>query len=190
MNLGCNRRAVLMAALLTIGVASHAATFPLFSTGVDAAGQKLGGGATDPHWTIVAGPRIKQPKPAVVMGTSVDYGYAQSDTAEWIWVNADGLGGLRPYTFEVRFNVPADKVKRARLNGRWALDDVGVIRLNGGKAAGTGTDLSTPADTNYLVLHDFSVGRGFVAGENVLQFVVHDTGTPGGLVVDALTLSY
>ena len=86
--------------------------------------------------------------------------------------------------------MPADKVKKARLSGRWALDDVGVIRLNGGKASGTGTDLSTPADTNYLVLHDFSVGRGFVAGENVLQFVVHDTGTPGGLVVDALTLSY
>lgn len=189
MNLDWKRRTVLLGALL-IGVASHAATLPLFSTGVDAAGQKLAGGSPDPHWTIVSGPKIKQPRPAVVMGTSVDYGYAQSDTAEWIWVNADGLGGLRPYTFEVRFNVPANKVNKARLSGRWALDDVGVIRLNGRKAAGTGTDLSTPADSNYLVLHDFSVGRGFVAGENILQFEVHDTGTPGGLVVDALTLSY
>ena len=101
MSFGWNRRAVLLGALL-IGVAAQAATVPLFSTGVDAAGQKLAGGSTDPHWTIVDGPKIKRPKPAVVMGTSVDYGYAQTDTAEWIWATADGIAGLRPYTFEVR----------------------------------------------------------------------------------------
>lgn len=177
-------------ATVLLAVSAHAATVPLFSTGVDGAGGKLPGGTPDPHWSIVAGPRIKSPKPAVVMSTSVDYGYVQSSTAEWVWVKADGLGQLRPYTFEIRFNVPAGKAARATLTGRWALDDVGNINLNGKKAIGTGTDLSEPAASNYLQFNDFSISRGFVVGENILQFIVHDTGTPGGLVVDGLTLSY
>lgn len=188
MKLGMKRLAVLAATLL-VSVAASAATLSLFSTGVDGAGVKLEGGLDDPHWTIVKGPRIKQPKPAVVMSTAVDYGYVQSETASWVWATADGLAGLKPYTFEIKFTLPADAIK-ATLSGRWALDDVGTIYLNGSKAKGTGTTLSTPADTNYLQLNDFTVTKGLVPGENTLQFVVHDTGTPGGLMVDSLVVEY
>lgn len=188
MNQGIKSLATLAATLL-LSLAASAATLSLPSTGVDAAGVKLPGGQDDPHWTIVKGPRIKQPKPAVVMSTSVDYGYAQSETAEWVWAKQDGLAGLRPYTFEIRFTLPVGATK-ATITGRWAVDDIGTIYLNGRKAAGTGTALSTPADTNYLQLNDFTVTKGLVEGENILQFVVQDLGTPGGLVVDSLVVQY
>lgn len=188
MNLGIKSLATLAATLL-LSLAAGAATLNVPSTGVDASGVKLEGGVDDPHWTIVSGPRIKQPRPAVVMSTAVDYGYVQSETANWVWATADGLAGLKPYTLEIKFTLPADAIK-ATLSGRWAVDDIGTIYLNGSKAKGTGTALSTPADTNYLQLNDFTVTKGLVPGENTLQFVVRDLGTPGGLLVDSLVVSY
>jgi hypothetical protein len=60
----------------------------LFNTGVDASRAELPPGSLDPHWTIITGPGITTPVPAVVTNTQVTY--ASSPDSQWIWVNEPG----------------------------------------------------------------------------------------------------
>ena len=159
-------------------------------TGVDQNGVKLGGGDIDPHWSIVAGPGLSSPVPAIVLDSPGRYGYVLSDSASWVWVNSAGTGGLQAYTFEIRFNMPAEWVGHAKLSGLWAVDNIGAIYLNDQKSTGIGVELPDLIGDNYQTVHAFELETGLVGGENKLQFVVTDLGNPGGLLVDKLVLKY
>ncbi len=66
------------------------------------------------------------------------------------------------------------------------MDNDGQIRMNGMDAVGTGTftlDDSTPYESNFEVLHAFTITGGFVAGINTLDFVATDEENPGALNV-------
>lgn len=171
-------------------VKANAGQIAIRSTGMDKNGVKLGGGQNDQNWSIVAGPGLSSAVPAVVLNSPGSWGYVLSETANWVWLNSAGSGGLEPYTFEVRFNLPAEWAAHAKLTGLWAVDNIGEIFINGKKANGSGVELPHLIVDNYLILHEFSIESGFAAGENRLQFVVRDLGNPGGLLVDRLSVNY
>ena len=75
---------------MTMAIPAHAA-LALFNTGVNDTGTPLAGSSNDPHWSVVAGPNITAPIPAVVVNDQSPFGlYAQSPHSRWIWVNAAG----------------------------------------------------------------------------------------------------
>ena len=61
----------------------------MFNTGVDAAGNPLPNGATDPHWTVVAGPGVPPVTPAAVLAEQYSGTYTQSALSRWVWVNTN-----------------------------------------------------------------------------------------------------
>ena len=74
---------------LAFAVQAEASVINLFSTGVNASGTPLPGGALDPHWTIIAGPGLTAPQPGVVATDQSASGrHVQSSASAWIWVNA------------------------------------------------------------------------------------------------------
>jgi hypothetical protein len=184
-------RRTLFLVFTLLGLASRASagTISLFSTGVDASGNPLPGGSSDPHWTITSGPSITSPTPAIVIADPPGT-YAESPTSSWIWVNASGDGGINsPYTFALTFTLTATEVNTATISGLWGVDNDGSILLNGSAAAGTGA-LSLGGDgINFTQFSSFTITGGFVAGVNTLEFQAIDTGNPGALNVNGLVLT-
>lgn len=179
-----------MAAALVFSVSGIAAadSIPVFNTGVDGAGNPLPGGASDPRWTVVAGPGVSSPFPAVVL-VAPDRLYAVSGDSGWIWRDADGFGG-GTYTFRLVFDLTGYDPSTAVLGGNWGTDDNGRILLNGVDAVGSGELALTGASlANYNVLHAFEITSGFVAGLNTLDIVVEDVDSSGALNVSGLRLS-
>ena len=148
-----------------------ASSITLFSTGVDASGTPLPGGASDPHWTIIAGPGITNPTPAVVLNNQRVGNYAQSKDSAWVWVNAGGTDVLNsPYTFQLSFDLtgvnreprrspaPGASITTARFSSTVPLRWSGALTLDGGDNHG-----------NYQSFHTFQITGGFVSGINTLD---------------------
>lgn len=173
-------------AVLALAQPAEAGSIPLFNTGVDAGGVPLAGGSDDPHWSIIAGPGITNPVPAVVLTSQF---YVQSPDSVWVWRNASGQAGLDPFTFRLTFDLTGFDPTTAVITGSWGVDNTGEILLNGQSGASIGTgELSLPDVTgnNFYYFHDFTLNSGFVAGINTLDFVVDDAGSVGGLSVTNL----
>jgi len=184
-------RAFLFTGFLSVclGGRADAATISLFNTGVDSSGVPLAGGSNDPHWTIISGPGITSPAPAVVVTNQIPSGlYAQNPDSRWIWVNASGDAGVgSPYTIRETFDLTGTIPSTATISGSWGADNNGMILLNGSTPVGTGTlSLSDSNVSNFSSFHSFTITGGFVAGLNTLDFVVTDTGNPGALNVNSL----
>lgn len=100
----------------------HAATPSLFNTGVDAAGNPLPNGATDPHWSVVAGSGVPPVTPAAVLAEQYSGTYTQSALSRWVWVNTNGMAATdTPYTFRLTFEltVPRAATSPSPASGRW-----------------------------------------------------------------------
>jgi hypothetical protein len=182
------RLATIPVALLVLAVPAGADQIPIFNTGVDATGAPLLGGSADPHWSVVAGPDIISPAPAVVISNPNGL-YAASADSRWIWVNADASGSTgSPYTFRLTFDLTGLDISTATISGAWGVDNEGVILLNGATPAGTGALSLTNFDDegNFDVRNGFSITGGFVAGVNTLDFLATDNDNPGALNVSAL----
>jgi hypothetical protein len=167
---------------------AQAAIIPLFNTGVDAAGVPLLGGAADPHWTIVAGDGVTTPFPAQVLTNPVGI-YAVSPVSRWVWAEADGQTGLRRnFTFRLTFDLSGLDPETAEITGRWGVDNIGEIFLNGSNVGIGSGELVLPTVTaaNFNTFHAFTLDDGFVSGINMLDFVVRDTAQPAGLNVTDL----
>ncbi len=67
------RSATIPIALLALAGPTSADQLPLFNTGVDASGSLLPVDATDPHWTVVAGPVVTANQPAFITESQLVY---------------------------------------------------------------------------------------------------------------------
>jgi len=173
----------------TLPSAAAAQTVALFNTGVDAAGALLPGGSIDPHFQVVSGPGITAPVAARVLTSQSPLGtYVQSPLSRWIWVNADGVAGFNsPYAFELQIDLTGVDPQTVTVSGRWAVDNLGSMLLNGATPVGSG-EFTIPTATGFTSLHPFTITGGFIDGLNRLDFVVTDVGLVGGLDVTDLVV--
>ena len=160
----------------------------LSNAGVGDDGTPLLIGDVDPHWSIVAGPGISSPVPAIV--TNQGY-YATSPRSRWVWVNKSGNGGSNAtYTFRQTLDLTGFDPKTTVIAGAWGTDNVGTILLNGATPVGTGElSLSGYTAENFNHFHKFNLTGGFVAGINTLDFVVTDYDNLGAWNVTDLVVS-
>lgn len=160
-----------------------------FNTGVNAGGVPLTVGSADPHWTVVSGPGVAAPFPAVVSSTIP--AFVVTTGSAWIWTNAAGASGRNsPYTFRSTFTLSSAQASNSILSGAWAADNFGNIRLNGAVPIGTGTfALTGSLVQNFNQLYPFSINSGFVEGINSLEFTITDTGGAAGLNVSRLAIA-
>ena len=183
-------------ALAALAALGFAATAPaqaqtLYNTGVDSNGSPLGDGATEQHYTLVSVP-LGSTNSILVRRDNFGYplpdvGPYLPDTATSAWIgpandhSLDSPDGL--YDYRTTFTLTDLQASTFLLNGRWSTDNEGVsILLNG---SDTGNP-ATPADSfkNYT---PFTIASGFVAGQNTLDFVVHnDNANPSALRVDGI----
>lgn len=153
----------------------------VFSTGVDNAGVPLASGAEDSHYLITSSPAGIGPAKA----TAPDFLWAGA-TPSSAWINGSGTTATAAegdYTYSLTFSLAGFEPATASISGLWTSDNASYVYLNGNY---TGFSMTNP--WGHLVLDNaFTINSGFVAGENVLSFVVHnDAGAidnPAGLQV-------
>lgn len=153
----------------------------LFNTGVDATGAVLPFfGASDPHYTVVENDNQQ----AV---TYFNDAYLPNNSGSaWIWQTGTGQPGGVTRTFRTMFNLSGYDHTSAAISGLWGADNIGVdILING-----VGTSNFIPSGSGaFSQLTAFNITSGFVAGQNVLSFVVQDLGGPGAFRVDNIQLT-
>jgi hypothetical protein len=146
-------------------------SIPLFNTGIGLAGAALAPGEADPHWSITAvstDPGF-QPRPAII----ADPPYRSPDTARWISISRT-LGkqpGVCRWTYCTHFDLSRFDGSTARVSGRMAADHVVEYRLNGHKTPLEDGGNNDGRDKKWIV---FEINRGFVPGDNTLEFVIEN----------------
>ena len=148
--------------------------YGLFDTGVDAAGDVLAGGATDPHYTLTTTAQGTAGMGAVVASPLASSWHADTATAGWIAPTADQAAGADApgsYVYETTFTLGADAAGGGMLSGSISEDNVLTdIKING---VATGY---TQAN-NLAAGVAFQVAGNFIAGTNTIEFLVTNTGT-------------
>ncbi len=165
--------------------------YGLFDTGVDANGNALAGGATDPHYTLVQTQEGTAGMHAVVASTLAGGWVSDNPTDAWIAPTANqGASSTSPpgtYEYETTFNVPSANGGNGQLTGFSTADnDIVNILINGNSTGYSQTN----AFTGYI---NFRINGGIVAGNNTLDFIVSNGGSsanPTGLHVKGLTLNF
>jgi hypothetical protein len=158
------------------GHAAHAdAIAGLYNTGETNALTAVSSG-NDPHYVVLSS--------GAAARVTTDSAWAPDDgDSRWISVNDD----RRPVpdtTYRTTFDLSGLDPSTASISGLWGADNDGYIFLNG---VSTGISLTGAAGANFQLLHPFTIGSGFVAGLNTLDFEVLDYGGVTGLRVDGLT---
>ena len=181
--------AVFVALLSSYAAVAAATPFVTFNTGVNGSGTPLALGATDSHWTAVAGPDVTIPSNAIVVTNQHPFGqYFATVDSLWDSRLADGSGSLNsPTTYEMQFDLTGFNASTAVLSGLWGVDNSGNILLNGGAPIGTGTFSLAGSDPgNFNNTNAFTINGGFLPGLNKLQVQVVDTGNPSAFNVSSL----
>jgi len=155
-------------------IPGFAAAIPgLFNSGVDDNRVVLPDGANDPHWIMSLNPDA----PGVVTNAVVHLSTVfpivagpwmpNDSVSKWIAPRADtGPSGGGTFHYRITFDLSGLDPATARITGEWTSDNQGVgILING---APTGQN----QDGNFAVWYPFAITNGFVAGTNVLEFVV------------------
>jgi flagellin len=158
------------------------------ATGVDAAGNKIAIGATDPNWTVTG------------LATTVERlvrnpaWATEPATAAWVGVNAGGVGD---YVYTMSFDLTGADLTNVNISGMAATDNAGSIELNG-------VDMGIAFPNQYSVLQSFTLesstsgivvdGTSTVpnvlnAGINQFTVKVNNAGGPTGLLFDQLQIS-
>lgn len=152
----------------------------LYSTGISTAGVALDAQQPDPHYRITLVPDPTDPAldglvtnlaPSTLKtGFPVGPWLAESSTSRWIAPKADQGTGSDPgnYIYETSFNLTGFDPATARILGKWTSDNGGMdIVLNG-------TPLGISQGGGFGAFYDFEISTGFVAGINVLQFLINN----------------
>lgn len=110
---------------------------------------------------------------------------ANSATSLWISSTESSTDDPGVYTYEIRFEVPAEvEASQLSLAGQWTADDRATDLVINGTSTGL-----TVANFGALTAFPVNTGLGlFQAGENVVQFLIENgvpDPTPTGLRVDA-----
>jgi hypothetical protein len=167
---GCRAASLLgLTACMAVG-----SPITIFNTGVNNSGNVLAGGSVDPHYAGVS-----PASTAFVLGGTAFLPGAwlpNSAASKWIGVDTgDGgsiNGGNYARTYRITFDLTGLIPATAQLTGRWAVDNTGVLLLNG-------TTIST--STGFSSFTTFSATSGFLPGVNTLDAVWTNAGGPGGL---------
>ncbi len=185
---------ITLSACLALPAAAFASTIPIVVYGTG-----LGGGTTDPNYTLLSSPAGVtgiSSGPAVIVtnvpsawnyfGNIGLYGLSPIPSGAYIGVNSDATlgqpnGGSTPYVYQTTFTLtPAEVPSTAVLDITFTTDDYANIYLNGHEVAlygGAYTNLG-----NYLYLTSFEISSGFQPGVNTLDFDVFNSGGgPTGL---------
>ena len=169
--------------------------FPLFGTGLTDTVLPtplvlLGDNVVDPHFTIVSGPAgfTGATKTIVADGFPIPPWVANGPNSRWIaplQADSDAVAPVGDYVYQITFSLAGFDPSTAAITGQWASDNTGMnILLNGAPIAGTGTGPSPGSYNSFHPFSPFSITTGFLAGQNTLQFLVHNDGGPTGLRVD------
>jgi hypothetical protein len=169
-----NAAPILLGLIAAAGRGAAAAPIAgLFDTGVNGSGTQLALGSRDAHWLVDGA------APAVY----TDGAYYVPSDAEFIGVDGSGGYVVNPNTYTLAFGL-ADPTA-ATLSGGFEADNYASAYLNGHLIA---QDAVGTISANFQSLTPFSApSADFVAGSNVLSFVVTDTGPPSGLLVSGLS---
>ncbi len=173
---------------VVVGMVGQAGAAPitLFNTGVDAAGTTvLANGASELHYSLTSGPITGTPLVRAAGGTFPQPPWiAVNATSAWIVPNVALPLNHPPgaYTNEIIFDLAGLIPSSATITGQWATDNNATMFLN---SVNTG---NTTPFAGFGAFTAFSINSGFVAGLNVLEFVVLNaaggTGNPTGLRVE------
>jgi hypothetical protein len=153
---------------------------------VDDTGKALPSNTVDPHYTLVASADTNSPGPAaytLAPGFPVPPWVEESTDSRWIAPKGNQSSGSAPgdFTYRTTFDLTGFDPNKASITGRWTSDNGGTdILLNG-------ASLGITQSGNFAGFADFTIASGFVAGTNVLEFVVNNAGTdinPTGLRVE------
>jgi PEP-CTERM motif len=176
-------RLIVSAILMLPLLAAHAhagAITGLFNTGVDASGNVLPYGSTDPHYTSVSSPD-GQPLPELTMDSSgmfpIPPWLGDDALSRWDSESTDGHGneGGGLFSNETTFN--SGLAGTVVITGQWSSDDSGSnILVNG---IGTGT----PGGA-FNVWSPFMISAPVHVGVNTLDFLQINNGGPGGVRVE------
>ncbi|MFN7930641.1 MAG: hypothetical protein U0Y68_22505 [Blastocatellia bacterium] len=149
-----------------------------FTTGVGNDGAKLAGGAVDAHYKLVTSGGTSNLLVASVLPGSWA---TNTGASQWIAPSANGNGEYpaqgAQYIFRTTFTIGAGfDLNSASISGSLYVDDRVQIRLNGVLIG----EWPTGNGSGYFpnTLSSFLLNKGFVLGENTLDFVVVNT-TPG-----------
>ncbi|HYE76050.1 MAG TPA: hypothetical protein VEF04_22075, partial [Blastocatellia bacterium] len=146
----------------------------IFSTGVDANGNALASGSTDPHYTIISGPLGSTSVVTPIIQPAV---WTTISGAQWLTISPNAHTGIPAgdHIYRTTFDLAGFDPTTAILVGTLAADNSVKVLLNGQE-----TGIFFPDFTQAL---SFSITKGFVSGINTLDFVVHNVSGPHGLVV-------
>ncbi len=181
-----------LAASLLAGLGAYltsAAPIPkLFNTGVDDTGALLGASAVDPHYQLIDSADPAYPGPdafTLEPGFPVGPWIAEGPASRWIAPRARQGTGSEPgnYTFRTTFDLTGFDPTKAKIAGKWSVDNTGVdIVLNG-------NSLGLVNGSGFGGFADFTIDYGFVDGVNTLDFILNNAGdavNPAGIRVEMI----
>jgi regulation of enolase protein 1 (concanavalin A-like superfamily) len=153
-----------------------------FASGVDGAGNLLGSGAVDPHYTLVSSPDPNAPGPNTYVVPSTSFPIppwiADGPNSNWIAPRADQSTGnaVGNYDYRTTVDMTGYRAKSAAVWGFFASDNELVdVRVNG-----VSTGIADSVDL-YQFFTGYTIGGGFFhAGVNTIDFIVHNGGGPTG----------
>ncbi len=113
------------------------------STGLDASNTLITtGGTSDAHWTVqeadgtTGAAQVVTPSNADWWNAPGSGWLANGPNSDWIARDANNaFNGLGPYTFTTTFDLTGANLATEALTGSWAVDDSGVLALNGNTIA-------------------------------------------------------
>jgi hypothetical protein len=173
------RRFVMVSLLCVWASSAHAAPITtLFNTGVNDNGTPLMENARDPHYTLLGGPISGTPIIATaangwpnVSGVWI----GDNSTSAWIAPTPETVAPEGNYIFRTTFDLTEFDPSSALIAGQWTTDNNGVDILLNGISLGFTTHAGAFSDRFF----PFQITSGFVAGQNTLDFVVHNYDGPG-----------
>lgn len=177
------RRRILIASMaLALASAAQAGTIAIFNTGVDGTGTPLANGTIgDPHYVLTSVPGGTTDTQILnsVGWYPIPPWLGDDAISSWIGPNndsdADGVVGA--FVYQTTFDLTGFDPSTASLAGQWSVDNEGTdILLNGASTGNTAGGFESWSA--------FSIGSGFIAGVNTLDFLVYNGGGPTGLRVE------
>jgi hypothetical protein len=172
------RRIALGLTIALLAASSASAQVPtLFNTGVDALGNPLPNGVSDPHYTAYDFTVFGTPGALIGQAETISNGYqtyyAQNPTSRWIWANQTGnFDGAHYNTlFRTTFDLTGYDLTTVAINVSMAADNlVGAVYMNGSNLG--------QSYTGFFSFYSFNITSGFVNGINTLDFYAQDQGPP------------
>lgn len=171
-------------AFLAFGAAASAATVPI--PGIVNTGASFTAGQVDSNYSFAAisGTAVGTGGYGVVTADSgfpLSVWLANSSRSKWLTPSANQAQSYDPsangtYRWTMNFNLTGFDASTALLSGRWAADNTGSLFLNGSLIS----QITAPVEGHRSWTTISQVNTGFLAGANVLEFVVTNVGSPTG----------